>query len=300
MTTGTRIVTGDNIEVLRGLPARSVDLVVTSPPYNIGKEYETRRRLADYLEGFRPLLHELARVLKPSGSIAWQTGNYVQDGEVFPLDIYFYPLFKELGLQLRNRIVWHFGHGLHARTRFSGRYETILWFTMSERYVFNLDDVRVASKYPGKRNFKGPRRGELSGDPRGKNPEDVWEILHDDWDAGVWDIVNVKSNHVEKTGHPAQFPVELVERLVLALSPAGGVVLDPFGGVGSTLIGAEKNGRVGVSIEIDERYSEIARARLAALRDGTLVTRPMGRPIHVPGGEAAARVPAEWVGRGVY
>jgi len=120
-----------------------------------------------------------------------------------PLDIQFDPIFRKHGLSLRNRIIWHFGHGLHNKRRFSGRYEVILWYTKSDNYVFNLDDVRIPSKYPGKRHFKGPKTGQLSGNPKGKNPEDVW------------DIPNVKSNHVEKTEHPCQFPVGLVERLIL-------------------------------------------------------------------------------------
>ena len=79
-------------------------------------------------------------------------------------------------MSMRNRIVWHFGHGLHASRRFSGRYEVIMWFTKSDDYTFNLDAVRVPQKYPQKKHFKGPRRGELSGNPLGKNPGDVWEI----------------------------------------------------------------------------------------------------------------------------
>lgn len=146
------------------------------------------------------------RILKPQGSICWQVGNYVDNGEIIPLDVILYPIFSRLGLQLRNRIVWHFGHGLHASKRFSGRYEVILWFTKGHDYVFNLDAVRVPQKYPQKKHFKGPKKGELSGNPLGKNPGDIWEIP------------NVKANHVEKTIHPCQFPVELIERLVLALT----------------------------------------------------------------------------------
>jgi adenine-specific DNA-methyltransferase len=127
------------------------------------------------------------RLLHPRGSICWQVGNHVDDGEVVPLDIVLYPIFKEHGLKLRNRIVWHFEHGLHCTKRLSGRYETILWFTKSNDYTFNLDPIRVPSKYPGKKHFKGPRAGQLSGNPLGKNPSDVWIFP------------NVKNNHVEKT-----------------------------------------------------------------------------------------------------
>ena len=119
--------------------------------------------------------------------------------EIGLLDIFYYQIFKKYNLFLRNRIIWHFGHGLHASKRFSGRYETILWFTKSKDYIFNLDAVRVPAKYPGKRHYKGKNKGKLSGNPKGKNPSDLWEIAIDEWAKEVWEIPNVKSNHPEKT-----------------------------------------------------------------------------------------------------
>ncbi|MBI3882365.1 MAG: site-specific DNA-methyltransferase, partial [Verrucomicrobia bacterium] len=151
------------------LPTNFFSLVVTSPPYNLGKEYERRSSLRDYLAEQKPLLAELVRTLKHNGSLCWQVGNFVEDGEVFTLDIYYYDLFKSLGLKLRNRIIWHFEHGLHCSLRFSGRYETLLWFTKSDHYRFKLDAVRVPAKYPGKLHFKGEKRGLPSGNPLGKN-----------------------------------------------------------------------------------------------------------------------------------
>lgn len=100
--------------------------------------------------------------------------------------IYFdYQIFKKQRLKLRNRIVWHFGHGLHASKRFSGRYETILWFSKTDNYIFNLDSVRVPAKYPGKRHFKGPKKGQPSGNPLGKNPSDIWEIIEQYWEKSM-------------------------------------------------------------------------------------------------------------------
>lgn len=241
------------------------------------------------------MIEELVRTLSDKGSICWQVGNYIHKGEVFPLDIYFYPIFKRLGLKLRNRIVWHFGHGLHARNRFSGRYETILWFTKSDDYIFNLDDVRIPSKYPGKRHFKGPKKGQLSGNPRGKNPSDIWEIVVRDWDNEVWNIPNVKANHPEKTLHPCQFPIELVERCILALTDEDSWVLDPYAGVGSTLLGALKNGRHATAIEKESDYVELIRDRADALKEGKLKTRPINKPIHRPSKrDKVAQKPAEW------
>ena len=260
----------DNRSFLARLPAGGVKLVVTSPPYNIGKAYERRESLESWLAGQREVIAECVRVLHPRGSLCWQVGNHVAEGEIVPLDTLLYPLFKDQGLRLRNRIVWHFEHGLHCSKRLSGRYETINWFTRGDDYTFHLDPIRVPQKYPGKKHFKGPNAGRLSGNPLGKNPGDVWIFP------------NVKNNHVEKTCHPCQFPVELVERLVLALTDPGDTVLDPYMGVGSSVIAAARHGRLGLGCDTAAEYVELARQRLAALNDGTLRTRPMHRPVWNP------------------
>lgn len=289
----------DAINFMKKIPDSTVKMVVTSPPYNIGKEYETRQSIDKYIDGLKPILEEIVRVLEDGGSLCWQTGNYIEKGEVFPLDIYFYPLFRDLGLKLRNRVIWHFGHGLHCKTRFSGRYETILWFTKGDDYTFNLDSVRVPAKYPGKRYYKGENKGKLSGNKLGKNPEDVWELtqerLIDDWDAMIWDIPNVKSNHIEKVDHPCQFPVELVERCVLALTNEGDIVYDPFCGVGSTLIAALKNNRIAYGTELEKKYIKIGKERIKKLEEGTLKTRPIYQEIYKPkSGDKVASIPTEW------
>ena len=261
---------GDCREFLRTIPDGEAQLVVTSPPYNLGKEYETRRPIEDYLRDQDEVIGESFRVLSPNGSLCWQVGNHVDSGEVYPLDLLLYPIFKKYKLRLRNRIHWTFGHGLHCSRRFSGRYETILWFTKGDNYVFNLDPVRVPSKYPGKKYFKGPKHGQLSGNPLGKNPTDVW------------DIPNVKNNHVEKTAHPCQFPVELVERLVLSLTNEGDLVIDPFMGVGSALVAATMHLRRGAGADIVPEYVRLAKDRILLTLEGRLRTRPMGRPVYVP------------------
>lgn len=289
---------GDSSTFLRTIPDRTISLVVTSPPYNIGKSYEHKQDITGYLTGQEIVIRELVRILEDSGSICWQTGNYVDEGEVFPLDVFYYHMFKKHGLKLRNRIIWHFEHGLHASKRFSGRYETILWFTKSDNYTFNLDPVRVPAKYPGKRHFKGPNKGRLSGNPLGKNPSDIWKFLCEEWETGVWDIPNVKSNHVEKTIHPCQFPVELVERCVLALTNENDRVLDPYSGVGSTLLAALMHGRKTIGVEKEKEYLDISKGRIFQLFNGTLKTRPLGKPVHKPSGyEKVSQVPFEWIHR---
>lgn len=277
----------------------TIKLLIASPPYNIGKEYETKAGIEEYLRGMENFLKEFVRVVAEDGSICWQVGNYVDKGEVYPLDVYYYHMFKSLGLKLRNRIIWHFGHGLHCSKRFSGRYEVILWFTKSDEYIFNLDDVRIPSKYPGKRHFKGKNKGQLSGNPKGKNPEDVWEMtierLIDDWERAIWDIPNVKSNHPEKVNHPCQYPVELAERCVLALTNESDIVYDPFAGVGSSLIAALKNNRVAYGTEINSEYVKIGLERINRLAEGSLITRPIYQKIYVPKPtDKVAMRPKEW------
>lgn len=264
------IYNGDVLNLLPKIPDNSIQLIVTSPPYNLGKEYENKVHIDEYLKLQEPIINQCIQKLKIGGSICWQVGNYVSNGEIIPLDILLFPIFSKNGLQLRNRIVWTFGHGLHASRRFSGRYEVILWFTKGEDYLFNLDAVRIPQKYPDKKHFKGPKKGQLSGNPLGKNPSDVW------------DIPNVKANHIEKTIHPCQFPVELIERLVLSLSDPGDWVFDPFIGVGTTAIAALLHDRKAIGSEIIPEYVEIAKQRLDLANKGKLKIRPMNRPVYDP------------------
>ncbi len=261
----------NNLAFMQELDDEQMKLIVTSPPYNLGKSYEKRAPLEEYLRRQDRVISECVRLLHPSGSLCWQVGNYVEQGEIIPLDTVLYPLFRKHNLKMRNRIVWHFGHGLHCSKRFSGRYETINWWTRSNDYTFHLDAVRIPAKYPNKRHFKGPNIGQLSGNPNGKNPSDVWLFP------------NVKSNHVEKTIHPCQFPVELVERLVLSMTDPGDAVFDPYMGVGSSIVAALRHGRKAYGCDIVPEYVAIARERVRALRDGTLRTRPMGKPVYDPG-----------------
>jgi adenine-specific DNA-methyltransferase len=260
----------DNLDFMRSLKTGSMKLIVTSPPYNIGKSYERRRSLQNYVDDQARVISECVRLLNTRGSLCWQVGNHVQNGEVFPLDVILYHVFKEHGLKLRNRIIWHFEHGLHCSKRLSGRHESILWFTKGDDYTFNLDAIRVASKYPNKKYFKGPKVGQLSGNPLGKNPGDVWIFP------------NVKNNHVEKTIHPCQFPIELIERLVLALTDESDNVFDPYMGVGSAVLGALKHNRVGYGCEVVQKYVDVAWQRVHQLRAGTLKTRPMNKPVYDP------------------
>jgi len=262
---------GSCMKLLKQIPDKSIQLIVTSPPYNIGKEYEKKLQLRDYIKQQSEVISECVRTLSEKGNICWQVGNYVDNGSIIPLDTILYPIFKDLGLVMRNRIIWHFEHGLHCSKRYSGRYETIIWFTRkTKKYTFNLDPVRVPQKYPAKKYFKGPKAGRYSCNPLGKNPGDIWNIP------------NVKSNHIEKTEHPCQYPVELIERLVLSMSERNDWVLDPFSGTGTSIIAAIRHNRKGVGAEIVKKYIDIAKDRINKAIDGTLRTRPMNKPIYDP------------------
>ncbi len=300
-----RIVEGDAASVLDTVADESVQLVLSSPPYNIGKSYERDSKMSmdEYVAWLEPIIEKLCRKVTKNGSLCWQTGNFVRDGEIIPLDMIFYGLFAKQGFKLRNRIIWRFNFGLHATRRFSGRYETLLWFTKSDEYVFNLDPVRVPQLYPGKRHSaaKGDRAGLPSGNPKGKNPSDYWvfDAQNAFVDDPVWDIPNVKAGHPEKTLHPCQFPHELAERCILAFSHPGDWILDPFLGAGTTAIAALKAGRRSVGIDKSQEYVALAIKRLADLERGALPLRRSGMAVRQPQpGEAVAKRPDSWIEKG--
>lgn len=264
---------GDCRNFLETIPDKSVQLIITSPPYNLGKEYEKPLPLSEYIDLQREVINLCIDKLKPEGNICWQVGNFIDKSssksQVIPLDTILYDVFANRALKLRNRIIWTFGHGLHSRNRFSGRYETINWFSRTDDYIFNLDAVRVPQKYPGKKSYKGPNKGEYSSNPLGKNPSDIW------------DIPNVKSRHAEKTIHPCQFPMVLVDRLINGLSNKGDIVFDPFLGVGTTTASGIRLKRKVAGAELVKSYYKVAVERTQAAHLGALPYRE-DKPVYQP------------------
>jgi adenine-specific DNA-methyltransferase len=256
---------------------------LTSPPYNVGKSYESPQSLDEYVDFQKEVLAESVRILRPGGSICWQLGSHVcHKGELIPLDLLLYPLFRAYpALKLRNRVIWHFEHGEHCQRRLSGRYECILWFTLGDNYVFNLDNIRVPQKYPGKLAYRGPNRGRPSGNPKGKNPGDVWGIP------------NVKGNHIEKTAHPCQFPIALAEYCILAFSNRHHLIVDPFMGAGTTAVAAIKNGRRAAGCDLMREFVELTIDRVKLLEEGRLPYRDRRRPIYVPPPNSSLTTPPE-------
>ena len=249
------IVLGDCSKLLDELPEGSVDLIISSPPYNIGKSYEKKQTLDVYIAEQTDVLRLCCKVLKPTGSIFWQIGSYVNNGVHIPLDVKVFPILESLGMIPRNRIVWLRTHGLHAKNRFSCRHETLLWFTKGTKYKYFLDPIRVPQQYPQKTAWRGPNKGEFTSHPLGKNPGDVWAFR------------NVKHNHEEETVHPCQFPEDLVERVLLATTEPGDVVLDPYMGVGTVAVVARDLQRNFLGAELDPEYHAVALHRLSGEPD---------------------------------
>lgn len=231
------------MKVIPTIEDGTIDMVLTSPPYKIGKEYD---ETIDY----EKFLNLLFPKIKEDGVFCWQVGNIVNKGTITPIDILTNQFFLDNGYKMLNRVIWHFGHGYHCKNRFSHRYETVCVYVKTMKHTFNLDDVRIPSKYPNKKHYKGPKKGQLSGNPLGKNPEDVWTIS------------NVKHNHPEKTDHPCQFPEALCERLIKAFSNKGDIVMDPFMGSGTTGIVASGLDRDFLGIEMESSYFDIAQKRI--------------------------------------
>jgi adenine-specific DNA-methyltransferase len=260
-----------NEKAIEHFKDNSIDLVLTSPPYNIGKSYEKVMPLDDYLASQEAIIRSIALKIKDEGNLAWQVGFTLDRGELVPLEYVLYPIFKKYGFKFRNRIVWTFGSGMHARAKYSGRHEVVMiWSKAGSKAYFDLDSVRVQQKYPDKKSYKGPNKGQLSGHPLGKNPGDVW------------DIPNVKAHHVEKTEHDCQFPIALAQRVIRSLSPKGGVVFDPFAGVGTTNCAAVLEGRTGIGTELDKKFFQIGKARIETAILGDLKFRPITKPIPSP------------------
>ena len=273
----------DAYDLLTSMPDKEIfDLVVTSPPYNIGKEYEKILSMDDYFKIQKKIIIEISKRLKTTGSICWQVGNYIsKHDEIIPLDFGFHEIFKGLGYKLKNRIIWTFGHGQHSKKRFSGRYEVILWYVKSDEYKWDLDSVRIPQLYPGKKAYQGPKKGTLSGNPKGKNPEDVWNIP------------NVKGNHIEKSIHPCQFPVALVQRLINALTEENDLIFDPFMGVASTGVASLLNKRRFIGSDLDATYVSEASKRLKRTLKGNEKIRG-DRPVYDPSKSNLSKKPKEF------
>lgn len=245
---------GDSLQILKSIPSESVPLTVTSPPYNIGKSYESIMPIDKYVDWTANWTSEIFRISEPTGAF-WLNLGYTSlnaRAKAIPLP---YLIWDRVPFYLVQEIVWNYGAGVAGRLFFSPRNEKWLWYVKNpEDYVFNLDDIRDPNvKYPNQK-----KNGKLKCNPNGKNPSDVWQI------PKVTSGTNRSSK--ERTPHPAQFPIQLVSRIILASSRKGQAILDPFVGSGSLIEAAIQNGRKAIGIEIDRSYIEIAVDRVKSVR----------------------------------
>jgi len=235
------------------------DAIITSPPYNIGKEYESVKPLDKYIEWSAEWIEGSSALLNPQGSLLLNLGYVSIDGKgrAIPLP---YLLWDKIPLYLNQEIVWNYSAGVACKNYLSPRNEKILWYVKnSGKYTFNLDAIRDPNvKYPNSK-----RNGKLRVNTLGKNPSDVWEI------AKVTTGYNRSAD--ERTAHPCQFPTDLIDRLVLGFTNENDVVFDPFVGSGTTFESCVKNKRFCVGFEIKEEYCEIAKDRI----DNVLTNRQM-------------------------
>lgn len=244
------IIWGDTLETLKKFPDESVQLIITSPSYLVGKEYEIEQELPEYLSWHEQVITEAKRVLKPNGAIYWNVAQTPKDGEIIPLGALFYNIFKKNNMFLKNWIIWHFEGGLNTKKRLSGRYENILWFIKNPHdFVFNLDDIRIPAKwYNDERN-----------NPKGKNPTDFWKFANED---SIWEINRVVNVSKEKTKHPCQFPEKMIERIIKASSNKNDIVLDIFSGSGTSMKVAQDLSRQWIGIDKELKYCKIALKRI--------------------------------------
>ncbi|WP_330203383.1 site-specific DNA-methyltransferase [Cyanobacterium sp. Dongsha4] len=244
------IYNADCVTSMIKLPPEMIDLTVTSPPYNIGKEYEKKMDLSDYLDWCKSWLKEIYRLTTSNGSF-WLNLGYqsVENiGKAIPIS---YFLWDKTAFFLIQEIVWNYGAGVACKNFFSPRNEKFLWYAKDpENYIFNLDDVRDPNvKYPNQK-----KNGKLKVNPKGKNPTDVWQF------PKVTSGRNRSSN--ERTPHPAQFPIAVIDRIIKASSNPQDVILDPFLGSGTTAIASINLNRKFIGFEINKTYCDIAVARI--------------------------------------
>lgn len=249
-TDNAMIYNGDCIGLMSLIPSLTINLVLTSPPYNIGKEYETVLSNDEYVRWTAKWTSEIPRVLAHNGAFWLNLGYVKYDGKAKALPLP-YLLWDKVDLFLIQEVVWNYGAGVAARRFLSPRNEKWLWYVVNpEDYTFNLDAIRDPDvKYPAQK-----KNGKLRCNTVGKNPSDVWQI------AKVTSGADRSSP--ERTPHPAQFPTDLIDRIVLGFSNDNDVVLDPFLGSGSTIVSCLNHGRKAIGFEIREEYCSIAARRV--------------------------------------
>ncbi|WP_066160836.1 DNA-methyltransferase [Aliarcobacter skirrowii] len=239
---------GDCRELIKEIPNESLRMAVTSPPYNIGKNYgiyHDKLPLEEWKELISNITKELHRTLTPDGSFFLNVSPipFGKDKEILPLQFLAYEIFKENGFYLRNMITWTFNNMQNPTKRLSGRYENILWGVKDlNNYIFNLDDIRIPYITQNDKRLTGS----------GRNPTDVW----------YFDRVNNMTKKKLKLTHPTIYPIEMIERIVKMSTNEGDIILDPFAGSGTSLLAALNLNRKAIGFDIDYKYKKEFEFRL--------------------------------------
>ncbi|MDR0286448.1 MAG: site-specific DNA-methyltransferase [Clostridiales bacterium] len=245
---------GDSLSFQKELTTAIFSTVITSPPYNIGKEYESVKPLNDYVKWSVDWINGASRLLVDNGALLLNLGyvSVENQGRAIPIP---YFIWDKIPLYLNQEIVWNYSAGVACKNYLSPRNEKVLWYVKdSGNYTFNLDAIRDKNvKYPNSKKNGKPRVNTL-----GKNPSDVWEI------AKVTTGSNRSSE--ERTPHPCQFPTDLIDRLVLGFTNESDIVFDPFVGSGTTFESCIKHKRFCVGFEINPDYCEIAKKRIQSFQ----------------------------------
>ena len=234
------LICGDAREEMSRFPDACIDLIVADPPYNLGKDYGNYHDLKAWreYESFTcDWLAQAIRLLKPIGSL------YVFMGVRY-ISKLFIILENDFGLNFNGWITWHYTQGMGRKTGFSPRHEDILYFTKTQDYIFNLDEIRIPQKYYRQRNNMA-----------GANPGDVWQFSH------------VHYSNPEREKHPTQKPEALIERIIGASSNPGDIVLDPFVGSGTTCRVAKVLKRKWIGIDINPEYIAMSQRRIDSTFD---------------------------------
>src|SRR5271170_6415479 len=266
----------DCIAGMKGLEAGSVDMAFADPPFNIGYKYdvyEDKKAAEEYLEWTRAWGRELVRALKPTGTFWLAIG----DDFAAELKIIFQ---RELGLVCRSWVIWYYTFGVNCKAKFSRSHTHLFHFVKDGKaFTFNSDAIRV----PSARQLV---YADTRANAKGRLPDDTWVLRPQDLPEGfgneedVWYYPRVCGTFKERAGfHGCQMPEQLLGRIINVSSNAGEVVMDPFGGSGSTLVVAKKLGRKFVGFELSENYAKRIEERLAAVKAGDALNG-VENPLH--------------------
>lgn len=244
-----RIHVGDTLDMLRALPDGCADLVFADPPFNIGYQYDVytdHLAKAEYLAWASRWIEAVVRVMKPCGALFLAIGDeYAAEYKI---------RIEGAGLFLRNWLIWHYTFGPHQQKKFGRDHAHILYFTgLPNHFTFNADAVRVESARQ--------RQGDKRANAKGRVPGDVWQFEA----STVWDVPRLPGNSKERTGHPCQMPESILERIILATSNAGELVVDPFCGSGTTAAVAKRLGRRCITADLSADYAARVAERVTAV-----------------------------------